>query len=78
MGECINEGAKYVLIDKVLVDYRDIKKMEHIGYERKADRNEPNIDRPAYRIYFTDGTAWEKVLDKSVIERYNELVKGEE
>lgn len=76
--ETINENAIYILIGKILIDCHDIKKLAFLGYEPKeGTTNEPNEDKPVYRIIFNDNTYWESVLDKTAIDRYNDFKKNE-
>ena len=76
--ETINENAVYILIGKILVDCHDIKKLVLLGYEPKENtNNEPDKERPVYRIVFNDDTYWESVLDRISIEIYNNFKKDE-
>ena len=74
----INEDAYYILIGKILFNYKKIKKITFLGYELKdGTMNEPDKNKSVYRIIFNDDTYWESVLDKISIEMYNNFKKNE-
>lgn len=76
--KAINEDAIYIAIGKILVDCHDINKLVFMGYEPKEGTvNEPNEDKPVYRIMFKDGTYWENVLDRTALEIYNNFQETE-
>ena len=76
--KAINENAIYIAIGKILVDCHDIDKLAFMGYEpKKGTVNEPDKDKPVYRIIFKDGTYWENVLDRTALEIYNKFQETE-
>ena len=54
--ETINEGAKYFKAGKMLIDMRDIKNLALLGYAPKNNKNEPDENKPVYRIIFKDNS----------------------
>lgn len=75
--ETINEGAKYFKAGKMIIDMRDIKNLALLGYAPKNNKNEPDENKPVYRIIFKDNSYIEQIIDKNSLACYNEFVESE-
>ncbi len=75
--ETINEGAKYFKAGKMLIDMRDIKNLALLGYAPKNNKNEPDVNKPVYRIIFKDNSYIEQIIDKNSLACYNKFVESE-